>query len=182
MSTGAEVDVRLPRTDELGAGARAEVRALLAGAFAADWTESDWEHCLGGVHALVEKDGVLVGHGAVVRRRLRHRGRAVRAGYVEGLAVRRDRRGRRIGAALMGRIEAVIRGALELGALNTTDAAAGFYAARGWRSWRGRASVFTPQGIEPTREDDDAVRVFPVTADLDLDGELTCDWRAGDPW
>ena len=182
MSMGAAIEVGLLRTDELGAGARADVRALLAGVFPADWTEPDWEHCLGGVHALVEEDGVLVGHGAVVRRQLRHRGRAVRAGYVEGLAVRRDRRGRRVGAALMDRLEEVIRGAFELGALSTTDAAAGFYAARGWRSWRGRTSVFTPWGIEPTPEDDDAIRVLPVTADLDLDGELTCDWRAGDPW
>jgi hypothetical protein len=48
--------------------------------------------------------------------------------------------------------------------------------------WRGRTSVSTRGGIEPTGEDDDSARVLPDTADLDRDGEPTCDWRAGNPW
>jgi aminoglycoside 2'-N-acetyltransferase I len=35
----------------------------------------------------------LVGHGAVVMRRLLHDAQALRTGYVEGVAVRADRRG-----------------------------------------------------------------------------------------
>jgi aminoglycoside 2'-N-acetyltransferase I len=33
-----------------------------------------------------------------------------------------------------------------------------------------------------TTEDDGWVYVLPVSADLDLHGELTCDWREGDVW
>ena len=53
------------------------------------------------MHAIVEEDGVIVAHGAVVQRRLLHGGRALRTGYVEGVAVRPDRQRRGLGAALM---------------------------------------------------------------------------------
>jgi aminoglycoside 2'-N-acetyltransferase I len=33
-----------------------------------------------------------------------------------------------------------------------------------------------------TADEDDCVYVFPVTAELDLSGELTCDWRDGALW
>jgi aminoglycoside 2'-N-acetyltransferase I len=33
-----------------------------------------------------------------------------------------------------------------------------------------------------TEEDDGTVFVLPVSAPLDLSGELTCDWREGDVW
>ncbi len=53
-------------------------------------TEIDWEHCLGGLHALVWRGPRLVAHAALVQRRLLHRGRALRAGHVEGVAVHPD--------------------------------------------------------------------------------------------
>ncbi|MFE7564228.1 GNAT family N-acetyltransferase, partial [Kitasatospora sp. NPDC057500] len=117
--------------DTLGA-----VRALLFEEFD-DMAEEDWEHGLGGVHALVREGGVLVGHASVVQRRLLHGGRALRTGYVENVVVRADRRGRGHGAALMAASEAVVRGGYELGALCAADDAAAFYAARGWLPWRG---------------------------------------------
>src|SRR3712207_8893328 len=46
------------------------------------------------------------------------------AGYVEGVAVRPDRRGRGHAAAVMSALERVVRSAYELGALGTTDEAA----------------------------------------------------------
>jgi aminoglycoside 2'-N-acetyltransferase I len=33
-----------------------------------------------------------------------------------------------------------------------------------------------------TPDDDGAVWVLGLSAPLDLDGELTCDWRDGDVW
>ena len=56
--------------------------------FEGEFTEQDWEHALGGIHALVWDGDALVGHAAVVQRRLLHGGRALRAGYVEGVGVR----------------------------------------------------------------------------------------------
>jgi aminoglycoside 2'-N-acetyltransferase I len=145
-------------------------------------TEHDWEHALGGVHALAYEDGELVGHASVVQRRLLHAGRALRTGYVEGVAVRAGRRRRGLGGALMAELERVIRGAYELGALGATDEAAALYAGRGWRHWEGPTFALTPEGVVRTAEEDDGVYVLPVTAALDLSGALTCDWRDGSAW
>jgi len=157
-------------------------RALLWDVFGSEMTEDDWEHCLGGVHALVWDRGELIGHGSVIHRRLRHAGRALETGYVEGLAVRADRRGEGHGASMMAALEAVVRGNYELGALSSTEPAASFYASRGWRLWKGPSSVLSPRGIEPTPEDDGGIFVLTVSTPVDTRGELTCDWRAGDLW
>jgi aminoglycoside 2'-N-acetyltransferase I len=147
-----------------------------------DMTEHDWEHALGGIHALAWEGPELIGHAALIQRRLLHRGRALRTGYIEGVAVRADRRGLGHGAALMAALEQVARGAYELGALGAADGAARFYAARGWKCWQGPTSVLTPDGIKRTTVEDGSIYVLPVTANLDLTGELTCDWRDGEVW
>jgi aminoglycoside 2'-N-acetyltransferase I len=124
----------------------------------------------------------LVGHGALVQRRLLHRGRALRAGYVEGLGVRADRRGRGHAAAIMAALERTIHGAYDLGALSATEMAAGLYRARGWELWRGPTAALTPDGIVRTPDDDGGVYVFRGPAPLALEAELACDWRDGDVW
>ena len=174
-------EVRLAHTADLDAAALTAARALLYDVFD-DMTDDDWDHTLGGVHALVWEGAELVGHASVIQRRLLHGGRALRTGYVEGVAVRADRRGRGYGAAMMGSLETVVRGAYELGALAAAEAAAAFYAARGWMLWQGPSSALTPAGITPTREDDGCIYVLPVEVPLDPLGELTCDWRDGDLW
>ncbi|MGI9184729.1 MAG: GNAT family N-acetyltransferase [Solirubrobacteraceae bacterium] len=157
-------------------------RTLLDHVFGDEMTEPDWEHALGGVHALVWEAGELVGHGAVIQRRLLHGGRALRTGYVEGVAVRADRRRCGVGATVMEALERVVRHAYELGALGASEAGAVFYAARGWEAWRGTTWALTPAGRVRTQDEDDGIFVLPVSAELDLTGELTCDWRDGDVW
>jgi aminoglycoside 2'-N-acetyltransferase I len=157
-------------------------RALLYDVFGDEMTESDWEHGLGGVHALAWDGGEIVGHASVVQRRLLHAGRALRAGYVEGVGVRADRRRHGVGAALMEAIERVVRAAYELGALGSTSEAAPFYAARGWQQWRGRLAALTPDGTERTPSPEGSVYVLRGAVPLDTDGELTADWRDGDVW
>ena len=49
-------------------------------------------------------------------------------------------------------------------------------------AWRGALSALTPTGIVPTGEEDGSIYVLAVGHPLDLDGELTCDWREGDVW
>ena len=175
-------EVRTAHTADLDAATLGAARALLEAVFPGELTEEDWEHALGGVHALAWEDGELVAHASVIQRRLLHGGRALRTGYVEGVGVHPGRRRRGHGAAVMAEIERVIRGAYDLGALGATDEAAAFYAARGWRPWEGRTSAMTPRGVVPTPEDDDAILVLPVAVALDVGGELTCDWRDGAPW
>jgi aminoglycoside 2'-N-acetyltransferase I len=69
-----------------------------------------------------------------------------------------------------------------VGALGTTDEAARFYAARGWRQWKGPTSALTPAGIRRTEDADGGIFVLPVAVSLDLSGALTCDWRDGEVW
>jgi aminoglycoside 2'-N-acetyltransferase I len=42
--------------------------------------------------------------------------------------------------------------------------------------------MLTPAGIVPTPDEDGSIYVLQAGAALDLDGELTCDWREGDAW
>ena len=173
--------IRTAHTADVDARTLAAARALLYEVFD-HMTEHDWEHSLGGVHALAFDGDTLVGHASVVQRRLLHGGRALRTGYIEGVAVRADQRRHGHGAAMMDALERVVRAAYDLGALAATDEAAEFYAERGWRQWQGPSSALTPQGIRRTQDDDGGIYVLPVALPLDLDGELTCDWRDGDVW
>lgn len=173
--------MQVAHTAELGPSALAAAKALLYAVFD-DMTEADWEHALGGIHALVWERSTLVGHAALVQRRLLHQGRALRAGYVEGVAVRADRQGQGHGGALMATLEEVARRAYDVAALASSDEAEGFYAARGWRLWQGPSSALTPDGVRRTEEEDGCIYVLPLGAPLDLTGELTCDWRDGDVW
>jgi aminoglycoside 2'-N-acetyltransferase I len=178
----AERAVRTAHTADLDDATLEAARTLLDDVFDRDMSADDWEHSLGGVHALAWEGDELVGHASVVQRRLLHGGRALRTGYIEGVGVRADRRRRGHAAAMMEALERVVRGAYVLGALSATDEAADLYAARGWKLWHGPTSALTPTGITRTEQDDGSIYVLPVTAPLDLSGQLTCDWRDGDVW
>jgi aminoglycoside 2'-N-acetyltransferase I len=164
--------IRMASTAELDTQTLAAVRALLEEVFAGDFSVHDWEHTLGGVHALAYANSVLVGHGSVVQRRLECDGRPLATGYVEGMGVVEGHRRNGFGRAIMRALEDHIRVACELGALAATDEAAAFYARRGWIRWTG-----------PTEPDGEgAVHVFPVTGPIDPAGRLAADERSGDAW
>ena len=154
-------ELRTAHTADLDPADLKAARALLDEVFNGEVTEADWEHALGGVHALVWDGPTLIGHGSVIQRRLLHQGRALRAGYVEAVAVRADRQGEGHGATVMGALERVLRGAYDLGALGSTDEGAGFYAARGWQLWRGPSCALTPAGVRRTADDDGCLYVLP---------------------
>lgn len=175
-------DVRTAHTADLDAATLEATRTLLDDVFEGDMSDEDWEHALGGIHALAWEGDELIGHASVVQRRLLHGGRALRAGYVEGVGVRADRRRRGVGGALMDALERVLRGAYELGALGSTDEAVRLYRAHGWERWEGPTSALTPDGMVRTEDADGAVYVLPLAVPLDLSGALVCDWRDGDVW
>jgi aminoglycoside 2'-N-acetyltransferase I len=174
--------ITVAHTGELDAATLRAARRLVDEAFGGDFEDADWQHALGGMHALVLDGGRMVGHGSVVQRRLVHGGRALRVGYVEAVAVRPDARRRGHASAVMAALERLIRAAYDAGALSATEDGAGLYLSRGWRAWRGPTSALTPAGVRRTAQDDGSVFVLPAAAALDLDGELTCDWRDGDLW
>jgi aminoglycoside 2'-N-acetyltransferase I len=175
------VDVVTLHTSELDADTRAAARELLYAAFD-DMTEHDWEHSLGGLHALVMDGARVVGHAAIVQRRLLYGGRALRAGYVEGVAVHPEHRRRGYCGAMMAVVEGVARRAYDVAALGATDEAAAIYVSRGWQLWQGPSWALTPSGIRRTEDDDGAVHVLPLEVELDVRESLTCDWRDGDVW
>lgn len=173
---------RLVHTSDLDAETLTQARRLLVDAHRGDFGETDWEHTLGGMHALILHRGTLLAHGAVIQRRLIYGDRALRCGYLEGVAVREDSRGQGLGNAVMDALEQVVRGAYELGALSASAAGRRLYRPRGWLHWRGPTSVLAPAGPVRTPDDDGSVFVLPVTADVDPTAGLTCDWRNGDVW
>jgi aminoglycoside 2'-N-acetyltransferase I len=163
-------------TEELGA-----IRTLLDVAFAGAFDDDDWEHSLGGTHVLVLEGDDVIAHGSLVMRRLLHGGRSLRAGYVEAVAVRPDRRRAGHASRVMAGLEE-LGSAYDLLALSASDDGVALYESRGWQLWRGPTSVLTPAGIRPTPDDDGSVYVLAGEIALDVDGELTADWRPGDVW
>ncbi|MEV5882865.1 GNAT family N-acetyltransferase [Streptomyces sp. NPDC052020] len=174
--------LRTAHTADLAPGELAAIRGLLYDAFDGDFGDEDWDHTLGGVHALVHDARGLAAHGAVVMRRVRYRTRWLRTGYVEGVAVRRDARRQGLGGAVMGALEEIVTRAYDLGALSASEDGAALYAARGWRAWEGRILALGPDGIVrlPGEEGGTHVWTGGGTAALDLGGELVFDWRDGD--
>lgn len=177
---------RLVHTADLDSEARQGVYRMVTDAFAGGFTDDDWEHTLGGMHALIWRHGAIIAHAAVVQRRLYYRGKgpfqALRCGYVEGVAVREDCRGQGLVHALLDGAEQVIRGAYQVGAVSSSALARRVYAARGWLPWHGPTSVLAPSGPMRTPDDDGAMFVMPVGIALDTSADLMCDWRAGDVW
>jgi aminoglycoside 2'-N-acetyltransferase I len=115
-------------------------------------------------------------------RRLLHEGRALRAGYVEAVAVRADRR--RLGHAgrVMTELERIVRGGYELGALSSSSVAQDFYRGRGWQPWTGTASVLAPGGVQRLPGEESSIYLLPVSVTPTPRGDLACDWRDGDAW
>lgn len=175
--------IRVAHTSELEPELLEALQAMLVEVFEGTFEDADWEHALGGIHAIaLSEDGEPVGHASVVQRRLLHGGRALRTGYVEGVGVRREARRRGHASALMGAVERVIRGAYEIGALSASDAAIPLYTARGWLPWQGETYALAPGGRVRTPEDDDSLHVLELARPLDRAGEIACDWRDGNVW
>jgi aminoglycoside 2'-N-acetyltransferase I len=161
----------------------AAIRDLLDAAFGAGgFDQEDWSHALGGRHFLLDEDGLIVTHAAVVERELQTGEHRLATGYVEAVATLPSRQGQGHASRLMGAIEEHVDRAFELGAL--ASAGTTLYARRGWLPWLGQTHVRTDGGLVRTPDDDDAiyVRMTPSSPELDLSAPISCDGRPGDPW
>jgi aminoglycoside 2'-N-acetyltransferase I len=180
------VTIRRLTTPELTGAEIAELRRLLVEAFGSDpdeqFGDDDWDHATGGIHVLAEDLSGIVAHAAVVERPIEVDGRRLRTGYVEAVATRRDRQGRGHGRRVMEEVGAIVRDGYELGMLGT--GVGPFYERLGWRVWRGPSAIRTPDGVQPTPDDDGYLMVLetPATPRLDPTALITCDWRPGDSW
>ncbi|OKK06700.1 aminoglycoside 2'-N-acetyltransferase [Streptomyces sp. CB03234] len=175
--------LRMAHTYELAPAALAAIRAMLNAAFDGGFTDQDWDHGLGGVHAYVEDEHGIAAHGSVIMRRVAHAGRSYRVGYVEAVAVRADRRRQGLGGRVMTALEEVVDGAYAFGALSASDDGAELYRARGWQLWNGRVEAYGPDGVVHLPDEEDSTYLRPAAgrplpaADA---GALLFDWRDGD--
>lgn len=177
------VEVVLAEPSELPRAQFRAAESLVQDAFGIDFRTQDWTHAVDGVHVMVTDNDVLVAHASVVPRNLWHGDKKFDAGYVEGVAVRADQQGRGLGRVVMDHVESVIRTRHQLGALNALEAAADFYAARGWQPWTGPTAGQGQSGLIDTYSDKDCIFVLPVQpTHLDPTTALICDWREGDLW
>lgn len=180
-------DVEVCTSAAAPAGMLAAVRALLDEAFAGAFGDHDWDHALGGWHAVVAERGEVVAHAAVVPRRLGFGGygddgRWLDAGYVEAVATSPAHQGRGLGSLAMTAIGAVLRERFDVGALSTGRH--GFYERLGWERWRGPSFVLDAGRRRRTDDEDDGLLVlrFGPSADLALTDPIVCRSRPGDDW
>lgn len=161
----------------------ADVRRLVDGAFA-DFTDDDWDHALGGWHAVaVGEDGSVLAHASVVGRDLDAAGQRFRTGYVEAVATSPPLQRRGLGSAVLAELAVVLRREFELGALSTSSP--GFYERFGWERWQGPTYVRHGDGaLVRTEDEDDGVMVLPFgpSATIDLAAPISCEARSGDDW
>jgi aminoglycoside 2'-N-acetyltransferase I len=87
-------DVEIVTTESLSAAGALELREWLADAYAGDFTDEDWLHTTGGLHALLRDGRGIISHGAIVPRTISCDSRPLRAGYVEAIATRSNQRRR----------------------------------------------------------------------------------------
>jgi aminoglycoside 2'-N-acetyltransferase I len=179
---GAMPAVRLFTTAEASEDVLTDIRGLLVAAFDGGFSAEDWEHTLGGWHVAVVDDGVTVSHAAVVARSLDVADRAVRVGYVEGVATAPSRRREGLGTLAMTELSQVVRREFEMGALSTDRH--GFYERLGWERWQGPTFVRRGSRSIRTEDEDDGLMVlrFGPSADVELSARLTCEGRDGDDW
>ena len=192
MISSVDIDpdrLRLRRlaTSELTPDEVRAIRALMEIAFGLEdeeerFSDDDWQHALGGVHFVLELDGEIVAHAAVVERRLFVGGLPLRTGYVEAVATSPDRQGVGLGSIVMTDVTEYVWEGFELGGLGTGRQS--FYGRLGWRIWAGPSAVRTPDGERPTPDDDGYIMVLetPTSPPLDLDAQISCEERPGDVW
>ncbi|MEI5101391.1 GNAT family N-acetyltransferase [Streptomyces sp. PmtG] len=170
--------LRTAHTAALTAADVTAARALMDLAFEGDFSDEDWDHGLGGMHALVhDAEGLLLAHGSVVARRVLHNGRSLRVGYVEAVAVRPDRQRQGLGGRVMTALEEIVDRAYDLGALSPSEGAEKLYRAHGWQTWTGTVGTLAPWGTELMPDEDPPMLWH---ADLDPAHPLLIDWRDGD--
>ena len=159
-----------------------DARAVVFAAFDSGFSEDDWDHALGGWHAVVTEAGHVVSHASVILRQLEIGDRKLAAGYVEGVGTESAARGKGHGTRAMTEIAKIIRRDFELGALSTE--AHQFYEGLGWERWRGPTFVRSATGLTRTEDEDEGIMVlrFGPGTSIDLTASISCEERSGDDW
>ena len=177
--------LRTMSSDALTEAEIALIRTILWEAFGDGddaFAEDDWTHALGGTHFVLDLDGEIVTHAAVVERELWIRERPVRTGYIEAVATDPGHQGRGFGSVVMEAVTDHVRESFDLGALGTGRLS--FYQRLGWEAWKGPAYVRDPGGLIRTRDDEGYILVLrtPMSPSFEGTEPLSCLSRVGEPW
>ncbi|QBI19693.1 GNAT family N-acetyltransferase [Egibacter rhizosphaerae] len=158
------------------------LRRLLDDAFDGEFSDHDWEHCLGGQHVVARDGEELLCHAALVPRTLEIDGHEWRCGYVEGVATAAPVQGRGLGSTVMRRIGQMIDHDFEIGGLSTERPA--FYESLGWELWHGPTFVRRGPRLVRTEDEDGGVMVLRAgpSRSVDLSAPIACHERPGDDW
>jgi aminoglycoside 2'-N-acetyltransferase I len=170
------------RTEDAPKGLLEDARIVVFAAFDGGFSDDDWDHALGGWHAVVIDTQSVVAHASVILRELTIGDRKVAAGYVEGVGTALATRGEGHGTRAMTEIARIIQRDFELGALSTE--AHRFYERLGWERWRGPTFVRSATGLVRTEQEDEGIMVlrFGPSASFDLTASISCEERSGDDW
>lgn len=175
--------VRRVHSAELTPGEIEVLRGLCAAAWPrGQFDEVAWQHAQGGIHVLVEDDGEIRAHAAVVERDIEAAGHLLDTGYVEAVATWPEHERKGYGSAAMREIGRIVDEQYELGALATGEHP--FYERLGWRRWQGPTFVRQLDDLTRTPDEDGSILIWRTerTPPLDLGAEIICDWRVGAVW
>jgi aminoglycoside 2'-N-acetyltransferase I len=186
QSTLGPVRLRRLATEALADHEIVAIRALLVDAFGPDdderFSDVDWDHAIGGVHFVLDRDGEIVAHASVVEREIHLGDRPLQTGYVEAVATAPAHQGVGFGSIVMTDVTSYIRDGFELGVLGTGRHH--FYERLGWLTWAGPSYVRTAAGPRRTAADDGYILVLPTPTSPPLLAmpPISCEWRPGDVW
>lgn len=175
-------EIRLVASREVSNGDLVRLRALLDEAFDQEFTDDDWDHALGGWHAIITIDRVPISHAAVVAREIEIGGQLLQGGYFEAVATAPAVQGKGYGSRALRAAMEVVRRKLDIGVLSTSRHR--FYERLGWERWKGPSFVLRDGGRVRTADEDDGIMVlrFGVSLEVALSAAIACHARRGDDW
>jgi aminoglycoside 2'-N-acetyltransferase I len=134
-------------------------------------------------HVLAYFEGELVGHAAWVTRWLQQDdGPLLRTAYVEAVATAPAHQRKGYASATMRQLHAHIAAqGFDLGGLSPFSV--DYYARLGWERWRGPLAIRSETGLQPSPSDECVMILrLPKTPALNLDAQLSAEWRRGELW
>ncbi len=168
---------------EVSAERVSAIRRMLDEAFDGRFSDDDWNHSLGGTHAMILDGEQVLAHASVVPRTITVGTRQVHVGYVEGAGVTPALHRQGLGSAVIVAINGVIGDRFELGMLSTGEFQ--FYERLGWERWHGPTWTIHADGRrERTEDEDDGIMAYRTerSGDVDVTSPIVCEHRLGDCW
>lgn len=175
-------EVHVLASDEASTTDLVRIRKLLDDAFDHEFSGEDWDHALGGWHAIMTVDRLPVSHASVVPRAIEVGAGVLNCGYVEAVATAPEEQGRGYGSRVMTAAMEMIRQEFDMGVLSTGRHQ--FYERLGWERWEGPAYVIQNGRRVRTADEDDGIMVlrFGSSRDASLGAAIACFSRQGDDW